>query len=249
MLCRVPRKATATAGMRHYLMGDSEQSQLAVEDAIASCLEERNNTLRIQNTDLKNLPEDIGQCTHVSSLAIIDNFYLTNLPASLAHLHFLDKVVLTYNALQEFPGCLLELELITLLDLSNNEIPAVPRGISGMKGLRRLVLDNNCISAFPPDILRLTLLRELCTSNNPLVREEMQVDSADDAVLPEEYLQTHCAICMEPHDLLWPVFNFTDFAGLKDLPVLYPVCSAACQKSAAELGDSETLNYSKLVYI
>eukprot|EP00667_Euglena_gracilis_P017950 EG_transcript_18987 len=248
MLCRVPRKAAATVGLRPLLVGDSEESRQAVGEALAACLEERSAALRIQHTDLTALPDDLGQCTHVSLLTVVNNFYLTHLPASVAQLHLLDKVVLTYNALQEFPVGLLELPLVTLLDLSNNEIPSVPRGIRGMKGLRKLVLDNNFISAFPPDVLHLKLLRELCVSNNPLVREEMQVASEDDAILPEEYGQPHCAICMEPHGQLWPVFNFTDFAGFKDVPILYPVCGLACQKSVAELADSESLNYSTLIY-
>lgn len=251
MLCNVPAKISTVAETAVHLdSGKTAEQTNAVLEIIANVKIERGSTLQISNfTDLLEVPDSFGDCRQVVNLSIDNNFNLTAIPERVEEMKLLERANFSYNRIEKFPAALVKLKFLTTLDLSNNQLRALHPEVNGMKNLEKLVLDNNLISSFPPSISYLSRLQRLSILNNPVVTEELEVKHYDEVVICPEQQEEVCMICQGKFtDGPLPCYNFTDFAGTKNLPLLYVVCGELCRKSVAELANSEMQNFSTLLY-
>ncbi|MFX1237651.1 MAG: leucine-rich repeat domain-containing protein [Promethearchaeota archaeon] len=72
------------------------------------------------------------------------------------------------------------LELLQILNLSNNQISVLPESFKNLKSLHTLDLSNNQISIFPEVIMRLDSLKTLNIRKNPFTKK---IDSNGKAVI------------------------------------------------------------------
>lgn len=91
-----------------------------------------------------NMPEEVGELTHLSSL----NY--------------------SWNELLTVPDTVWNLSLLQSLDLSHNSLTTVPEAISGLVNLRSLYLNHNNIKTVPSALYTLSLLRYIDLSYNPI---------------------------------------------------------------------------------
>ena len=93
---------------------------------------------------------------------------LTNLPAEIGTLTFLEELHLRGNQLTRLPPEIGRLKNLVRLDLKDNQLATIPASIRGMKNLNLLRLQNNNLRWLPPEIGSLGLLKKLNVRENNL---------------------------------------------------------------------------------
>lgn len=149
--------------------------------------------LRLNKTQLSQIPEELGKLQKLEHLSIVHN-ELEKLFGELTELQCLRTLNLRYNKIKNsgIPVDLFHLEDLTTLDLSHNNLKQVPEALENAKSLLVLNLSHNAINnvpnslfmnltdllfldlsnnnleALPPQMRRLTMLQTLVLDNNPL---------------------------------------------------------------------------------
>lgn len=96
---------------------------------------------------------------------------LVHVPAEpLAHPETMRVLRLNANRIRELPKAVFNLQLLTHLNLSDNDIPYLPPGISRLVNLEYLDLSKNSLGEIPPIIYNCKELTYLDFSTNPLGR-------------------------------------------------------------------------------
>ena len=93
---------------------------------------------------------------------------LTEIPAEVFDLTWLEKLNLSYNQLTSVPESISRLTNLSQLDLSLNQLTSVPESIGSLTNLSQLYLGDNRLTSVPESITRLTNLSVLDLSYNPL---------------------------------------------------------------------------------
>ena len=96
------------------------------------------------------------------------NHGITNLPGTISHLKFLEKLELENNQLTTLPAQMQFLENLTELQLHNNLLIALPHFIGEASNLRVIDLHNNLLSELPESIGLLTQLISFDINENKL---------------------------------------------------------------------------------
>ena len=105
-------------------------------------------TLKIKNSKLQTLPEDLEvQCLDLENLQLNNN-QLTSLPTWLG-----------------------KLEKLITLDAAKNNLSTLPDNLVNLKNLKRLSLDGNHFETVPACLLTLNNLHHLSIDQNPLTEE------------------------------------------------------------------------------
>lgn len=126
--------------------------------------------LRLDKTDLKEVPEELGKLVKLEHLSMKDN-QIEKLFGELTELHNLRTLNLRNNNIKSsgVPKELFLLVDLTTLDLSHNRLKEVPEGMEKAKSLLVLNLSHNQIEAIPPSLfINLTDLLFLDLSYNKL---------------------------------------------------------------------------------
>ncbi len=117
---------------------------------------------------LSELPESLGELTHLRSLNLYGN-RLTTLPESLGNLTQLQSLNLYGNRLTTLPDSLGNLTQLQSLYLINNQLTTLPESFGLLTELQSLYLSNNKLTTLPESFGQISLLRSLQLSNNDLV--------------------------------------------------------------------------------
>ena len=116
--------------------------------------------LELNNNQLSSLPEEIGDMESLKGL-LLHNNNIKHLPDSLPRLSSLTLLTLASNHLTyphllaietqpSFPdGWCDNLDALTALDLSRNQLTQVPAGVCELPNIRRLILDHNSLEDLP----------------------------------------------------------------------------------------------------
>ncbi|TFG22413.1 MAG: leucine-rich repeat domain-containing protein [Promethearchaeota archaeon] len=116
--------------------------------------------LNLVNSNLKVLPETIGNLTHLKKLNL-DSNYLKSLPDSFENLTSLELLSLTFNPLRNFPLVLTKLKSLKELVLINNHLEELPDAIGNLTSLEKLTIHLNHIKIIPSTIGNLQSLKEV----------------------------------------------------------------------------------------
>lgn len=116
-------------------------------------------SISIRNCDLEELPEEL-KYSNIQSL-YVENTNLKALPQSVGEMKYLTHVFLKDNNLTAFPEQLTRLENFYALDIVNERISSIPDNIRNWKSLRSLRITGTDITGLPDvfnDLYKLSTL-------------------------------------------------------------------------------------------
>ena len=102
--------------------------------------------LAVNDTDLANLPEDLGDFQHLRYISLTQN-KIETIPESISEIKTLKELLLNGNKLYVLPESFVNLTSLEKLDLSNNQFKEIPTQIWALKELTQLSLDGNPLSS------------------------------------------------------------------------------------------------------
>lgn len=149
--------------------------------------------LRLDNTDLNEVPEELGklgklehlsmkhnqieklfgELTELQNLRTLNlrknNIKTSGVPKELFLLADLTTIDLSHNRLKEVPEGMEKAKSLLVLNLSNNQIELIPPALFiNLTDMLFLDLSHNKLETLPPQIRRLSNLQTLILDNNPL---------------------------------------------------------------------------------
>jgi hypothetical protein len=152
-----------------------DPAYLLAEKKIEEALNSGATELDLRNMELTELPESIGQLTHLLKLDIGGDSWrkgkenqLTQIPESLGKLTQLQSLDLSNNQLTTLPDSLGKLTQLQSLDFSSNQLTTLPDSLGKLTHLKVLDLAANNMTALPDLIRNLIQLQSLLISYNKL---------------------------------------------------------------------------------
>lgn len=130
-------------------MGTARETALRLID---ECRRSGSEVLDIGRLELDEVPEEIGELTHLVRLHMNDNL-IARLPASIGRLTRLNTLDLENNELRELPDELSRLTRLRFLHLSHNRLTDLPASLGGLTRLVELEVDDNPLVTPPPEIV------------------------------------------------------------------------------------------------
>ncbi|KAG7400963.1 hypothetical protein PHYBOEH_003553 [Phytophthora boehmeriae] len=133
-----------------------------------------NRELRAFPTEIFRLYEDLDEderSWECASLVNLDLSYneIETIPDQIESLKYLLKFKMRHNRLQKLPNCFWNLETLTSLDLSNNQLEGrLPQQLGTLNKLRELGLEGNKLTELPESIGDLRHLEILKVDSNQL---------------------------------------------------------------------------------
>ncbi|XP_044752663.1 leucine-rich repeat and calponin homology domain-containing protein isoform X2 [Coccinella septempunctata] len=144
------------------------QSQLT--RSLERILEEANQSgeLRLSNRKLKDFPK-CSDKYNLSDTVIADlsKNRFSELPEEVTSFHFLEKLLCYHNAIRFMPDGLSNLQCLSFLDLSRNQLTSLPREICQLP-IQILLVSNNRLKSLPDELSKMSQLTELDASCNQL---------------------------------------------------------------------------------
>jgi internalin A len=123
--------------------------------------------LDLSRSNITQLPEELGQLTHLQLLSLSDN-QLTHIPPELGRLANLGVLSLSDNQLTHIPSELGYLANLNILSLSDNQLTHIPPELGHLTNLDILSLEHNQLTYISPELGHLANLQILSLSNNQL---------------------------------------------------------------------------------
>ncbi|XP_045470138.1 leucine-rich repeat and calponin homology domain-containing protein isoform X3 [Harmonia axyridis] len=144
------------------------QSQLT--RSLERILEEAHQSgeLRLSNRKLKDFPK-CSDKYNLSDTVIADlsKNRFSELPEEVTSFCFLEKLLCYHNAIRLMPDGLSNLQCLSFLDLSRNQLTSLPREICQLP-IQILLVSNNRLKSLPDDLCKMSQLTELDASCNQL---------------------------------------------------------------------------------
>nr|XP_009941142.1 PREDICTED: leucine-rich repeat and calponin homology domain-containing protein 1 [Opisthocomus hoazin] len=143
---------------------------------------------------------------------------LTELPTELCHFVSLETLNLYHNCIKIIPDAIVNLQMLTYLNLSRNQLSSLPACLCGLP-LKVLIASNNKLGSLPEEIGQLKQLMELdvsCNEITALPQQIGQLKSLKELNVRRNYLE------VLPQELVQlPLVKF-DFSCNKVLMI--PIC-------------------------
>lgn len=153
--------------------------------------------LNLWGKNIKEIPDQLGQLTHLKKLTIthtglttlpavlgelkqlqylnLRNNQLTSLPPQIGQLPQLVNLDLRFNALQQLPDTIGQLSGLQMLNLSGNQLVSLPAQVGQLTELTHLDLRNNLFATFPSAVFPLPNLQQVDLQDNPIVHVGAEV--------------------------------------------------------------------------
>ncbi|MEH2404990.1 COR domain-containing protein [Nostoc sp.] len=126
-----------------------------------------NNWDTLDKRKLTQIPAEVFELEWLEVLNLSFN-QLTTLPKAIARLQQLTSLDLSFNQLTTLPEAITRLQQLTSLDLSFNQLTTLPEAITRLQQLTFLYLSHNRLTTLPEAIARLQQLTFLDLSFNKL---------------------------------------------------------------------------------
>ena len=185
--------------------------------------------LRLNDCDISQLPDNIGQLRNLTRLDLRTNQLIT-LPDSIGQLQNLTRLDLQANQLITLPDSISQLQKLVYLDFNNNQLSTLPVSIGQLQNLVYLNLNNNQLSTLPDSIGKLQNLTRLDINNNQLSTlpdnitqlqnlKELYLLNNQLSILPDNIGQLQNLTCLyiDNNQLSTLPDNITQLQSLKEL--------------------------------
>ncbi|XP_065534306.1 leucine-rich repeat and calponin homology domain-containing protein 1 isoform X4 [Lathamus discolor] len=212
--------AAATAGVGG---GGSLGLQAPLNRGLERALEEAAHSggLNLSGRKLKEFPRSTAALSHDLSDTVradLSKNRLTEVPTELCHFVSLETLNLYHNCIKIIPDAIVNLQMLTYLNLSRNQLSSLPACLCGLP-LKVLIASNNKLGSLPEEIGQLKQLMELdvsCNEITALPQQIGQLKSLKELNVRRNYLE------VLPQELVQlPLVKF-DFSCNKVLVI--PIC-------------------------
>ncbi|XP_076219894.1 leucine-rich repeat and calponin homology domain-containing protein 1 isoform X4 [Aptenodytes patagonicus] len=213
--------AAATAGVGGG--GGSLGLQAPLNRGLERALEEAAHSggLNLSGRKLKEFPRSAATLSHDLSDTVradLSKNRLTEVPTELCHFVSLETLNLYHNCIKIIPEAIVNLQMLTYLNLSRNQLSSLPACLCGLP-LKVLIASNNKLGSLPEEIGQLKQLMELdvsCNEITALPQQIGQLKSLKELNVRRNYLE------VLPQELVQlPLVKF-DFSCNKVLVI--PIC-------------------------
>ncbi|XP_068785908.1 leucine-rich repeat and calponin homology domain-containing protein 1 isoform X1 [Struthio camelus] len=218
--------AVATAGVGGGGGGGGGGSlglQAPLNRGLERALEEAAHSggLNLSGRKLKEFPRSAAALSHDLSDTVradLSKNRLTEVPMELCHFVSLETLNLYHNCIKIIPDAIVNLQMLTYLNLSRNQLSSLPACLCGLP-LKVLIASNNKLGSLPEEIGQLKQLMELdvsCNEITALPQQIGQLKSLKELNIRRNYLE------VLPQELVQlPLVKF-DFSCNKVLVI--PIC-------------------------
>ncbi|NXU19380.1 LRCH1 protein, partial [Pardalotus punctatus] len=177
--------------------------------------------LNLSGRKLKEFPRSAAALSHDLSDTVradLSKNRLTEVPTELCHFVSLETLNLYHNCIKVIPDAIINLQMLTYLNLSRNQLSSLPACLCGLP-LKVLIASNNKLGSLPEEIGQLKQLMELdvsCNEITALPQQIGQLKSLKELNVRRNYLE------VLPQELVQlPLVKF-DFSCNKVLVI--PIC-------------------------
>ncbi|XP_039912750.1 leucine-rich repeat and calponin homology domain-containing protein 1 isoform X5 [Hirundo rustica] len=177
--------------------------------------------LNLSGRKLKEFPRSAAAPSHDLSDTVradLSKNRLTEVPTELCHFVSLETLNLYHNCIKVIPDAIVNLQMLTYLNLSRNQLSSLPACLCGLP-LKVLIASNNKLGSLPEEIGQLKQLMELdvsCNEITALPQQIGQLKSLKELNVRRNYLE------VLPQELVQlPLVKF-DFSCNKVLVI--PIC-------------------------
>ncbi|NXF03987.1 LRCH1 protein, partial [Smithornis capensis] len=177
--------------------------------------------LNLSGRKLKEFPRSAAALSHDLSDTVradLSKNRLTEVPTELCHFVSLETLNLYHNCIKIIPDTIVNLQMLTYLNLSRNQLSSLPACLCGLP-LKVLIASNNKLGSLPEEIGQLKQLMELdvsCNEITALPQQIGQLKSLKELNVRRNYLE------VLPQELVQlPLVKF-DFSCNKVLVI--PIC-------------------------
>ncbi|NWW97703.1 LRCH1 protein, partial [Caloenas nicobarica] len=197
--------------------------QAPLNRGLERALEEAANSggLNLSGRKLKEFPRSAAALSHDLSDTVradLSKNRLTEVPTELCHFVSLETLNLYHNCIKIIPDAIVNLQMLTYLNLSRNQLSSLPACLCGLP-LKVLIASNNKLGSLPEEIGQLKQLMELdvsCNEITALPQQIGQLKSLKELNVRRNYLE------VLPQELVQlPLVKF-DFSCNKVLVI--PIC-------------------------
>ncbi|XP_071595575.1 leucine-rich repeat and calponin homology domain-containing protein 1 isoform X2 [Heliangelus exortis] len=220
-----PSAALATAATAGVGSGGSGSLglQAPLNRGLERALEEAAHSggLNLSGRKLKEFPRSAAALSHDLSDTVradLSKNRLTEVPTELCHFVSLETLNLYHNCIKIIPDAIVNLQMLTYLNLSRNQLSSLPACLCGLP-LKVLIASNNKLGSLPEEIGQLKQLMELdvsCNEITALPQQIGQLKSLKELNVRRNYLE------VLPQELVQlPLVKF-DFSCNKVLVI--PIC-------------------------
>ncbi|XP_075565339.1 leucine-rich repeat and calponin homology domain-containing protein 1 [Pelecanus crispus] len=215
--------AAATAGVGGGGGGGALGLQAPLNRGLERALEEAAHSggLNLSGRKLKEFPRSAAALSHDLSDTVradLSKNRLTEVPTELCHFVSLETLNLYHNCIKIIPDAIVNLQMLTYLNLSRNQLSSLPACLCGLP-LKVLIASNNKLGSLPEEIGQLKQLMELdvsCNEITALPQQIGQLKSLKELNVRRNYLE------VLPQELVQlPLVKF-DFSCNKVLVI--PIC-------------------------
>uniref|UniRef100_A0A8C2YGP0 Leucine rich repeats and calponin homology domain containing 1 n=1 Tax=Coturnix japonica TaxID=93934 RepID=A0A8C2YGP0_COTJA len=133
--------------------------------------------LNLSGRKLKEFPRSASALTHDLSDTVradLSKNRLTEIPTELCHFVSLETLNLYHNCIKIIPDAIMNLQMLTYLNLSRNQLSSLPACLCGLP-LKVLIASNNKLGSLPEEIGQLKQLMELDVSCNEITTLPQQI--------------------------------------------------------------------------
>jgi hypothetical protein len=130
-------------------------------------------SLRMDNTGLRTLPDELAACQGIWKLSLPKNGLLA-IPFVVFKLKNIESMFLNNNLISDIPGSIGKLQKLEFLELDSNRIESVPLELFDITSLRQIRLKGNRIATFPGNLTKKYNLEYLDLTGNPITPDELQ---------------------------------------------------------------------------
>jgi Leucine-rich repeat (LRR) protein len=124
--------------------------------------------IALRDSNLKELPESVGDVGTAARVLDATNNRLTTAPALLGSLPNLQRLVLASNEISSLHSVVFTLQSLRVLALDNNLLTTLPEAVGNLQKLEKLSASNNKLSHLPSSLGLLKSLKSLIVNNNRL---------------------------------------------------------------------------------